>query len=71
VQTPDATITNIESALFYNSYQSNRFKPLLTDMTVEVAADQPTSDPTVDAMRLFNLFYFLSELLVWEGRTSS
>jgi hypothetical protein len=71
IRTPDAILTNIESALFCNAYESNHFKPLLRDMTVEVAAQQPSSDPTVDAMRLFNLFYLLSELFaLWKKEGS-
>jgi hypothetical protein len=64
VKTPDSKLTNIVTSLFENGEHASLFKPLLMDMTYEVAAKQPISDPTVDAMRLFNLFFCLYEVLL-------
>ncbi|KAJ3003306.1 UNVERIFIED_CONTAM: hypothetical protein HDU68_005756 [Siphonaria sp. JEL0065] len=64
VKTPDSVLMNIVNRLFQNGRHSSSFKPVLMDMTYEVAAKQPISDPTVDAMRLFNLFYCLYEVLL-------
>ncbi|KAJ3411069.1 hypothetical protein HDV05_002768 [Chytridiales sp. JEL 0842] len=62
VKTPDSVLTNIVKRLFENGEHASLFKPVLMDMTYEVAAKQPISDPTVDAMRL--LFFCLYEVLL-------
>ncbi|KAJ3140380.1 hypothetical protein HK100_010064 [Physocladia obscura] len=64
VVTPNSVLTSIVTRLFENGGNSSSFRPILTDMTDDVAAAQPISDPTADAMRLFNLFYCIYEVLL-------
>ncbi|KAJ3124406.1 hypothetical protein HK100_011246 [Physocladia obscura] len=64
VKTPDSVLTNIVKRLFEDGEHAGLVKPVLMDMTCEVAAKQPISDPTVDAMRLFNLIFCLYEVLL-------
>ncbi|KAJ3126954.1 hypothetical protein HK100_010004 [Physocladia obscura] len=63
VKIPDGVLTNIVKRLFTNHEHISILQPYLKDMSYEVAEAQPVSDPTVDAMRLFNLFYCLHEVL--------
>ncbi|KAJ3005980.1 UNVERIFIED_CONTAM: hypothetical protein HDU68_004328 [Siphonaria sp. JEL0065] len=64
VRTPNSVLMNIAIRLFNNSGNISTFRPVLMDMTEAVAAAQPISDPTVDALRLFNLFYCIYEVLL-------
>ena len=56
IRTPDASLTNNVIRLFPNHGVKSVYTLYPDDMTEEFAAQQPASDPTVDAWWLFNLF---------------
>ncbi|KAJ3014540.1 UNVERIFIED_CONTAM: hypothetical protein HDU68_000231, partial [Siphonaria sp. JEL0065] len=49
---------------FDNNGLYRNFRLVLTDMTETIAAAQPIIDLTVDALRLFNLYYCVYEVLL-------
>ncbi|KAI8621310.1 hypothetical protein BC830DRAFT_277005 [Chytriomyces sp. MP71] len=64
VRTPNSVLTSIATRLFKNGGNLSTFRPALTDMTEAIAAAQPISDPTVDALRFSNLFYCIYKVLL-------